>query len=380
MNVSRATWFCVAAWVGACSAGGDPGRGAAGAGGSGAGGASGSSGGGGATGGSGGGGTGAIAFDAAPSDGSQSDSCGSTTVPSKVDLVPGNVLVVFDQSWTMNDPWTDPAGQTGPKVAVAGGALIAAISPIAFKLNAGAIFFPTTPAPGFLDLCPAEVAPIGQPPQIPIQQAAAFVAAWQQHFAPPWAAVLGTPLHKALKRADEALQSPPGTTVVVIFTDGHWTCGDGTEVMTVAGLLARGIKTYVVGLPGAYGIVGLDSLAQAGGTAAPGCSANCFFIPNDSKQLEAELAKIATTTVSIDSCVITLDPPPPDADNVHLVVRDQSGSEFEVPRSDGGSDGWTLSPDGKTATLTGSVCQDAKDGRFADLRFEYGCVALPPLR
>jgi hypothetical protein len=298
-----------------------------------------------------------------------------------VELQPGNVLVVFDQSWTMNDPWTDPNGVTGPKYAMAGNALIAAISPVAFKLNAGAIFFPTSPAPGFLDLCPADVAPITQaPPQIPIVQAAQFVNLWRQHFAPPWAAVLGTPLHKGLHQADLALRNPPGKTAMVIFTDGHWTCGDGTEVATVSGLLARGIKTYVVGLPGAYGIVGLDGLAQAGGTAKPGCSQNCFLIPTNVKELEQELGKIATETVTITSCTITLNPPPPAADKVHLVIRDGSGMSFEVPRDDGAGNGWTLSPDGKTATLTGSICQNAKDGRFSDLRFEYGCVNLPPLR
>ena len=92
------------------------------------------------------------------------------------------------------------------------------------------------------------------------------------------------------------------------------------------------------------------------------------------------MAKIATATVTISSCTITLDPPPPVPSDVHLVVVEGStGTTYEVSHDDGAGNGWTLSPDGTTATLTGSVCKDAKDGRFSDLHFEYGCVHLPPL-
>ena len=365
----------------ACSASagdGAPSRGAAGSAGV-AGTGSGASGGSAGLGGIGGQGAvaGTLAFDAGQTD--AGPGCGSTTVPSQMQITAGNVLVVFDQSWTMAEPWTDPNGVVSPKYSAAGNALVAAVQPIAFELNLGAIFFPTVAAPSLVDLCPADVAPISQAPQIPIVPGAQFVTLWQQHFAPPWAVVLGTPLHKALRRADEALQSPPGKTVVVVFTDGHWTCGDGSEAGTVGSMLARGIKTYVVGLPGAYGIVGLDMLAQAGGMAKPGCTQNCFLIPTNVQELQQELEKIVTATVSIVSCEITLDPPPPALDKVHLVVSD-AGTRYEVPRDDGSGNGFTLSPDGATATLTGSICADAMSGRFFDLRFEYGCVDLPLLK
>ena len=198
--------------------------------------------------------------------GAGGDDCGGYSLHAEPTTEPGNVVVLFDQSWTMGDPWTDPAtGVSGPKHFVAGDALIKAITPIQSDLNAGAIFFPTTPAPHVLDLCPAGVAPMTSAAQIPLSGAPTFIAQWGAHFAPPWTTVLGTPLNKALHQADAALQTPPaGNTVVVIFTDGHWTCMDNTEVATVASLHSRGIETYVVGLPGAYGITQLDELAAAG--------------------------------------------------------------------------------------------------------------------
>ncbi len=311
------------------------------------------------------------------------DACGSATIPSDVEITPGNVLVLFDQSLTMGDPWQDPSGTSKPKWLAASDAFVAAVGPILGDLNLGAIFFPTTEATSLFDLCTAQSAPIASaPPQIPISPGATFGPLWSQHFQAPWTLILGTPLNRALDNALLAVQDPSlvGITVVVIFTDGQWTCIDSTEAGNVAALFAQGIKTYIVGLPGALGATGLDQLAQAGGTAAPGCTTNCFLLPADTAQLEQQLAQIAQTTVSIDSCVITLDPPPPDPSQVHLIVTDSAtGNEYEVLLSEGGPDGWTLSPDGKTATLTGSTCDDAKSGAFSSLRFEYGCVSVPPL-
>lgn len=315
-----------------------------------------------------------IGLGGAPSNGGAPSDCGGYALEAQPVTEPGNVVVLFDQSWTMGEPWSDPAtGTSGAKHFVAGDALIQAIAPLQNQLSAGAIFFPTVPAPGFLDLCPADVAPLNAPPQIPIVTGATFVQRWGQHFAPPWSTVLGTPLNKALREADIALQNPPpGKTVVVIFTDGHWTCMDNTEVPTVAALRARGIDTYVVGLPGAYGIVQLDQLAQAGGTAAPGCTANCFLLPSDPTQLQAQLSNIVTTTLSIDDCTFAFDPPPPALDDVHLVVKPTGAPASQEVFPDGGAN-WALSPDGTSATLQGATCDQAKNGGFETLEWVFGC-------
>ena len=281
--------------------------------------------------------------------------------------------MIFDRSDSMNTDFMTPTGNK-PKYIAAGDALIAAVQPIASELTVGAILFPSSST---LAICSAVVDSIWQPSQINFKPGPDFITAWQTYWQTN-VLVLGTPLNRAFDRADEALTQSglAGKTVVVLFTDGEPVCTDGMPAPQRAALwLSKGIETYVIGLPGAASSQLLNDIAVQGGTTA-------FLLPTDSAQLEQQLSKIAQTTVTtaIDNCTITLNPPPPNPNDVHLVVVDAlSGKQYEVPHDDGNGNGWTLSPDGKTATLTGTVCDDAKGGRFTSVSFEFGCVDLPPL-
>lgn len=299
-----------------------------------------------------------------PSDAGTDDACGSVNL---VSVRRGNVLVVFDQSNSMNGAYTTgDAGTSRPKYAEARDAFAASIAPLADELEVGAIFFPTV-ATG--DQC-SLVDPIGASTQLPIQPAKAFAKAWASHFTAPFKTIYGTPLAVALQRADEAYADPPasaGKRVVVVLTDGAPTCDTAPShiVAPVEAMRARGVATYVVGLPGSTGAAKLlDAIAAAGGTGS-------YLSPADPAALEAQLAGIASA--SIDRCNFTFDPRPPDPKQVHLVVTDASHpSPYEIPV--GG--GWTLSADGATATLDGPLCDQAKGGAFASMRFVFGCVAL----
>lgn len=300
------------------------------------------------------------------------DTCGSVEVPSTVEVIPGNVLVIFDRSDSMAGDFATPNGNK-PKYVAAGEALVNAVTPIQDKLNIGAILFPTTST---IVLCSALVDPITAPTQINFLPGAAFVPAWIQWWMTNML-ILGTPLNRAFDRGDEALQQPSltGETVVVVFTDGEPVCMDGMPAPDrAAQWLAQGIKTYVIGLPGASSATLLNDIAVKGGTGG-------FLLPTDSAQLEQQLAQIATTvTTKINSCTITLNPPPPNTADVHLIVTDAaSQQQFEVPPDDGAGNGWTLSPDGTIATLTGTICDSAKNGKFSNVHFEFGCVEFPPL-
>ena len=162
----------------------------------------------------------------------------------------------------------------------------------------------------------------------------------------------------------------------MLFSDGEPICQDGVPAdQQAAAWAARGIPTYVVGLPGAAGSPYLTSIAAQGG------SAN-FITPNDATALEAELALIAQSTVrtGLDDCSIALNPAPEDPALVHLVVEDAlSGDRFDVPRERAPGDGWTLADDGISVTLIGPLCDQARNGRFASVTFEFGCVELPLL-
>lgn len=298
------------------------------------------------------------------------DNCGSVLLGAQAQ--PGNVVVVFDQSDSMKNNFNDPdAGASGPKWQVARDALAAALQPLAGTLRAGAIFFPTAPRPaggtcGLVD-------PIGNaPPQIAIQDGAPFLAAWQAHFGSGWKTILSTPLKAALDEANAALADPfpfTGPRIVVVMTDGAPTCvTDPAKILApVQDMATRGIQTFVVGLPGSSkASTLLDAIAQAGGTTS-------YLSPADPAALAASLAQIAQGAV--DPCTLALSPAAPDPGKVYLYVTDAAtGVQHEVPMSDG----WSVSADGATATLTGALCDAAKHGDFSEVQFVFGCPLHGP--
>jgi len=292
--------------------------------------------------------------------------CGNVTLMQHT--VPGNLVVVFDQSDSMNQPFTEPNGMSGgPKYKVAEDAIAAAVSTDANLLNVGAIFFPTV-ATG--NLC-SKVDLIGTPPQINIEPGAMFVTDFKNHFsAPGWTLILGTPTKVALDNTNLALPDPSplmGQRAVVLVTDGAPTCDtlQADILAPVQAMFSRGIKTFVVGLPGSAGAAAsLNAIAMAGGTTS-------FVSPSDPMALQTEFAQIASGVLG--TCTITLMPPPQDPNLVHLIVTDAANPNgIEIPRVTSG-DGWTLSADGKTATLDGAVCTTAKAGGYTSIKFLYGC-------
>lgn len=278
-----------------------------------------------------------------------------------VERVPGTLAIVFDGSNTMGENYV---GTSTPKWQVARDAFQTAIAPLAPSLFAGAIFYPTTAGT-------CEVAPITNPPQIAITDGTAFLTAWDAFFA-AFATKGTSPLVLAVQQADAALADPfprPGPRALVVVTDGvAVSCGDPAAVLTpIAAMQARDIDTYVIGLPGsadpAENPALLTMMAQAGGTVD-------YVAPANATQLQAELAKIASTAVA--DCAFVLDPPPPDTTDVHLFVTGVSAvaKPEEVMQ---GAGGWSLSADGKMANLDGATCDAAKAGDYAKVQFIYGC-------
>jgi hypothetical protein len=228
------------------------------------------------------------------------------------------------------------------------------------------------------------VAPITSPPQIPIQPGPDFLTAWNAHWANGDSVLLNsTPTEKGLLAGEMALATPPpGNTVMILVTDGQPSCGMNESVIAER-LLTKNIKTYVIGLPGSAGGVGiLDQVAVAGGAITAGCTSNCFITPTDATTLEQALGTIATTVVTttkvvtVENCSFTITAPDGgNVDDVHLIVTDATtGQDYEVPH-----DGWMVSSDHSMATLTGDVCDQAKGGAFISFSFQFGCVSVPIL-
>lgn len=326
-----------------------------------------------------------------PPDMVDGDGCGSLELESDVEVLttPGNLLVVFDQSGSMNDSW----GNTN-KLRAAQQALAGALEPLQDSLTVGAILFPTLLCIPFLP--PAmggHVAPINSPLQISFRPGAQFLAAWNALWPNGRGDGVGTPVNEAMDRAAVALQEAAGTltgiTAVMLFTDGEPNCfpdaalqGIPTALETVhaANWLSSdpSIRTYVVGLPGSNGVQILNDIAVAGGTMS-------YITPDDPAVLAAKLNEIVQSTVKrgFDSCTLTLNPAAEVADKLQIVVDEPGVGEQYIPRDLGNGAGWSITADGSTVELLGAVCDDAKAGRFAKVKFEYGCLEppmIPPIR
>jgi len=319
--------------------------------------------------------------------------CGSLRLETDVEVTrtPGNLLVIFDQSGSMDQPW----GMAGSKLQSAQNALVQALTPVADSLTVGAIFFPTTACvPAFPPPPMGAVQPIDGPQQIPFQPGPQFLTAWQSHWGNrPIGDNIGTPMQEAFDRAGVAIQNATltGQTVVVGFTDGEPNCfpyDDGigaapdttitgvptmTEPMRAAGWLSTSmIKTYMVGLPGANGVQILNDVAVSGGTMQ-------YIIPDDPTQLEMKLREVVEETIKMgfDSCAITLTPAANPPEKLLMIVE-EGGMLQNVPHDAGPDTGWTISGDGTQVEITGALCDDAMGGRFSAITFEYGCPDVPP--
>jgi hypothetical protein len=308
------------------------------------------------------------------------DNCGTLRLESNVEVtrVPGNLLVVFDQSGSMQDPFG-----TTTKLIAARDALVAALTPLADSLTVGAIFFPTVACiPGLPPGMGGAVAPIDAAGQIPFQPGPQFLSSWQAHWGMAGAGNgIGTPMNEAFDRADVALKGATltGNTVVVAFTDGAPNCLPDpaltgvptmTEPTRAADWLATlGVRTFMVGLPGANGVQILNDVAMSGGTMQ-------YILPDDPKALEDKLREVVQETVEMgfDSCSIQLTPAADVPDELLMIVEEPGIGVQQVARSSG----WSLSADGANVEITGALCDDAMAGRFSSITFEYACPTAEP--
>jgi hypothetical protein len=316
--------------------------------------------------------------------------CGTLTLASTVKkiMMPGNVLIIFDRSTSMNQDWNG----MGPKWQVAGNAVVQGIMPLQDQLTMGAILFPGVGSNPLGGAC--DVHPITDPDQIDFMPATAalmkFMGPGPNNIPTPslYGAPYGlseTPTAEAVKMADMALMANvgklKGTIAVILITDGEPNCmwDQNATVTTVGNWLSQSnIKTYVIGLPGVNGKgpAVLNAIAQAGGT--------MMYLMPDPMTLQQKIMDIVVQAVSsgFDSCSIDLMPPTSAPDKLQLVVEETSmpGMLENVPHDLGGTaGGWTISADGSHVDISGPLCDSAKSGKFTKLTFQFGCKDIPPI-
>jgi len=210
-----------------------------------------------------------------------------------------------------------------------------------------------------------------------------------------------TPTHDAYKYALQQViaSSKPGQRFLVLITDGTPTyalgCkGSGQQqdpadptplIPEAASALGRGIKTFVIGSPGSEGARrSLSQMAEAGGTAKPGCSHNgpnyCHFDmtqqPDFTTALRDALGSISVLALS---CSYDIPPPPRgstlDPGKVNVLFTPDGGDREVLLQSSGGgcSDGWQYSSSGKQIQLCGNTCDRVKSSSGA-VSLQFGCT------
>lgn len=318
--------------------------------------------------------------------------CGKLELKTDVMTVekPGNVMVVFDRSGSMEADWNGV-----PKYQAAGNALLAALTPLKDLLTVGGIFFPSPASPdancpngcvptdlaniacclnaGSKDTC--QVNTIDKADQIMWGPADTFISALPMKW--HLGSAGGTPLMTGVQRAADAIsaQKFSDPLIVIVMTDGEPNCDTNTQTVLdqIKTWKDAGIATYVVGLPGASAAANvLNSLAAAGGT-------DQYIDPQDPTELETKLRTVIQSTVKkgFDSCTIHLDPKAEVPDKLHLVIT-QAGMDLEVPHDWSKDATWSVNSDGTQVDLQGQLCDMAKDGSIEALRFVFGCVTVPP--
>jgi hypothetical protein len=195
---------------------------------------------------------------------------------------PNTILVVVDRSGSMDEPWDD-----GTRWTAGNAAMVAALLPFREQLTLAGLQFPLQGD--------CEVPDLDAPGQYPFTSGTQFLGEWSEHY--PRETPLGaTPLEAALAAADRAIDAAIAAGLfehkfkVMLITDGQPTCADDTDriVGFPARWLERGVRTYVLGLPGSGPAEALlESIAAAGGTGS-------YRPVGDPRQLQDDIAFAAT--------------------------------------------------------------------------------------
>lgn len=210
-----------------------------------------------------------------------------------------------------------------------------------------------------------------------------------------------TPTHDAYRYALDELArvSGVGERFLVLITDGTPTYALGCEgsgtpqdpadpaplIPEAASALGRGIKTFVIGSPGSEGArESLSQMAQAGGTAASGCSHDgprfCHFDMTEEEDFAEALSDAFAAIAGIAlSCTYDIPEPPKgetlDLSKVNVLFRPPGAAAREtIPQSAPGTclDGWQYSDDRTQILLCGPTC-DRVSSSTGLLSLELGC-------
>lgn len=264
------------------------------------------------------------------------------------------------------------------------------------SMNMGMILFPSKAAKADYS---AVACVVNAKPEVPVgvMNAAAIIAAIPPAKADKTVIQGGTPATKgvvaAVSELDAAAADQPK--FMILVTDGAANCpadaADNTALFEVyddglatalADALAKGIKTYVVGIDISQEVSGatkdgnpdntntydkLNGVAEAGGVPRPG--AEKFYNTTNQDELQAALDEIS---MQILSCTIDLSPEPVYEDYVEVTVKEMYGKMQVMDCAT--EDGWHYVPkvnpdDPVRIELCGQACADFQMSGMIDIQY-----------
>lgn len=307
---------------------------------------------------------------------------------------PSVLQLLVDTSGSMDE---DAPGARGSKWTVTRSAVLDAVSGMPEDTAVGVIFYPNVEnnddEPCIRRESAVQIAELARDGS---QQRQRITRAFQQQQPEG-----GTPTHDAFEYAvsDMSGSAAIGERFMVLITDGIPTfslgCvgnGQNDDPVDSAPLIAaaraaatRGIRTFVIGSPGSEDARGsLSRMAEAGGTAAAGCSHDgpnfCHFDMTREQDLGAGL----TSALGIISGVAlgcryavpaapdgaTLDP-----QKVNVLFTPPSGVQELIGQSldNGCSEGWQYTDNQSQIRLCSNTC-DRVQGSEGSLSLAFGCA------
>jgi hypothetical protein len=305
---------------------------------------------------------------------------------------PAVLQLVVDTSGSMDQ---DAPGTRGSKWTVTRDALLGAINRMPGDTAVGVVFYPDVSIDA--DTCfdnDADVA-ISRLEESGSGQRNQIRRAFQNQ-SPDG----GTPTHDAYRYAFTQLEATTavGSRFAVVITDGTPTFSLGCEgtglirdpvdpaplVVEAANATSRGVSTFVIGSPGSEGArESLSRMAEAGGTAKPGCSHRgpnyCHFDMTEELDFASALTDALGTISGLAlSCSYDIPAPPAgatlDPARVNVLFSPSGGPQELIGKNGTGpcNEGWQYSADGTQVLLCGSTCDRVRSSD-GSLELQFGC-------
>jgi len=332
-------------------------------------------------------------FGSDPDDPNGGGSEGCVGQTAGTEAVPAVLQLVVDTSGSMDQ---DAPGSRDSKWVITRQALLGAIDEMPANTSLGVVFYPDvaiTANTCFDNQADVPIASLAEPGSGQRDQ---IERAFERQ-SPDG----GTPTHDAYRYAHRELAATQltGARFAVVITDGNPTFSLGCEgtglvsdpvdpaplVTEAAQARTVGVSTFVIGSPGSEGArESLSRMAEAGGTARPGCSHSgpnyCHFDMTRSGDFARDLRDALGTISGLTlSCAYDIPEPPSgqvlDPDRVNVLFTPRGGTPELVGKSPAGScrEGWQYSDDGAQVLLCESTCDRVKASE-GQLSLEFGCA------